>query len=117
MPFLDMPAEIRRVVYSTNAIESINYQLRKVSKTRGQFPGACPKPSRNQYARCHLNSELDTLNGYVKSIHSRQSEEFLNINTFTTALPTRVDITDWHYEYNHVRRHSSLSYKTPHRIR
>jgi len=38
VPFLDMPAEIRRVVYTTNAIESINYQLRKVSKTRGQFP-------------------------------------------------------------------------------
>ena len=39
VPFLDMPADIRRVVYTTNAIESINYQLRKVSKTRGQFPG------------------------------------------------------------------------------
>jgi putative transposase len=38
VPFLDLPAEIRRVVYTTNAIESINYQLRKVSKTRGQFP-------------------------------------------------------------------------------
>lgn len=38
VPFLDFPAEIRRVVYTTNAIESINYQLRKVTKTRGQFP-------------------------------------------------------------------------------
>jgi putative transposase len=38
VPFLDLPPEIRRVVYTTNAIESINYQLRKVSKTRGQFP-------------------------------------------------------------------------------
>jgi len=38
VPFLDMPPEIRKVVYTTNAIESINYQLRKVSKTRGQFP-------------------------------------------------------------------------------
>lgn len=37
-PFLDLPAEIRRVVYTTNAIESYNYQLRKVTKTRGQFP-------------------------------------------------------------------------------
>ena len=33
-----MPAAIRRVVYTTNALESIDYQLRKVSKTRGQFP-------------------------------------------------------------------------------
>ena len=38
VPFLDLPPQIRRVVYTTNAIESINYQLRKVSKTRGQFP-------------------------------------------------------------------------------
>jgi putative transposase len=38
IPFLDLPAEIRRVVYTTNAIESMNYQLRKVTKTRGQFP-------------------------------------------------------------------------------
>ena len=37
-PFLAYPPEIRRVVYTTNMIESINYQLRKVSKTRGHFP-------------------------------------------------------------------------------
>lgn len=37
-PFLQFPAEIRRVVYTTNAIESINYQLRKVTKNRGHFP-------------------------------------------------------------------------------
>lgn len=38
IPFLELPTEIRRVVYTTNAIESINYQLRKVTKNRGQFP-------------------------------------------------------------------------------
>jgi transposase-like protein len=38
IPFLDYPAELRRVVYTTNAIESINFQLRKVTKTRGHFP-------------------------------------------------------------------------------
>jgi transposase-like protein len=38
VPFLAFPAEIRRVVYTTNAIESINYQLRKVTKNRGHFP-------------------------------------------------------------------------------
>ena len=37
VPFLDYPPAIRRVVYTTNAIESINYQLRKVTKTRSQF--------------------------------------------------------------------------------
>lgn len=37
-PFLAFPAEIRRVIYTTNMIESINYQLRKVTKNRGHFP-------------------------------------------------------------------------------
>jgi putative transposase len=36
-PFLDYPAELRRVVYTTNAIESINFQLRKITKNRGHF--------------------------------------------------------------------------------
>lgn len=38
IPFLDYPPELRRIVYTTNAIESINYQLRKITKTRGHFP-------------------------------------------------------------------------------
>ena len=38
IPFLAYPPEIRRVVYTTNMIESINYQLRKVTKNRGHFP-------------------------------------------------------------------------------
>jgi transposase-like protein len=37
-PFLDYPPELRRVVYTTNTIESINYCLRKITKTRGHFP-------------------------------------------------------------------------------
>lgn len=32
------PPEIRRVVYTTNAIESLKMQLRKIIKTRGHFP-------------------------------------------------------------------------------
>lgn len=38
VPFLAFPPEIRTVVYTTNMIESINYQLRKVTKNRGHFP-------------------------------------------------------------------------------
>ncbi|WP_344418555.1 IS256 family transposase [Amycolatopsis minnesotensis] len=37
-PFLDYPPELRKVVYTTNAIESINFQLRKITKNRGHFP-------------------------------------------------------------------------------
>jgi putative transposase len=38
VPFLAFPPEIRRIIYTTNAIESLNYQLRKVTKARGSFP-------------------------------------------------------------------------------
>ena len=32
------PDEIRRVIYTTNAIESLNYSLRKVTRNRSAFP-------------------------------------------------------------------------------
>jgi putative transposase len=37
-PFLAFPPEVRKVIYTTNAIESLNYQLRKIIKNRGHFP-------------------------------------------------------------------------------
>ncbi len=37
-PFFDYPPEIRRVIYTTNAIESVNMSLRKITKNRGSFP-------------------------------------------------------------------------------
>ena len=39
-PFFGYPADIRKVIYTTNAIESLNMSLRKVIKTRGSFPNA-----------------------------------------------------------------------------
>ena len=38
IPFFAFPPEIRRVIYTTNAIESINARLRKIINTRGHFP-------------------------------------------------------------------------------
>jgi putative transposase len=38
IPFFAFPPEVRRVVYTTNAIESVNARLRKIIKTRGHFP-------------------------------------------------------------------------------
>lgn len=39
-PFFDYPPAIRRIIYTTNAVESIQAQLRKVTKKRGAFPTA-----------------------------------------------------------------------------
>lgn len=38
IPFFAFPPEIRRVIYTTNAIESVNAQVRKIIRTRGHFP-------------------------------------------------------------------------------
>lgn len=37
-PFFDYSPEIRKVIYTTNAIESVNMSLRKITKNRGSFP-------------------------------------------------------------------------------
>lgn len=38
IPFLEFPPAVRKIIYTTNAIESLNYQLRKIIKNRGHFP-------------------------------------------------------------------------------
>jgi putative transposase len=38
IPFLAFPPELRKIIYTTNAIESLNFQLRKIIKNRGHFP-------------------------------------------------------------------------------
>jgi putative transposase len=38
IPFFAFPAEIRRIIYTTNAVESLNMSLRRIIKTRGAFP-------------------------------------------------------------------------------
>jgi putative transposase len=38
IPFFAFPPEVRRVIYTTNAVESVNARLRKILKTRGHFP-------------------------------------------------------------------------------
>jgi putative transposase len=38
IPFFEFPPDVRRVVYTTNAVESLHMSLRKIIKTRGSFP-------------------------------------------------------------------------------
>ncbi len=38
IPFLAFDAGIRKIIYTTNAIESLNYMLRRITKTKGHFP-------------------------------------------------------------------------------
>ena len=38
IPFFAFPPEVRRIIYTTNVIESLHMQLRMIIKTRGHFP-------------------------------------------------------------------------------
>jgi transposase-like protein len=38
IPFFFYPLEVRKIIYTTNAIESLHMQLRKIIKNRGHFP-------------------------------------------------------------------------------
>jgi transposase InsO family protein len=52
-------------------------------------------------------------NGYVESFHARQRDECLNLHIFGSIAEARVVIAAWHTEYNTLRPHSALGYKTP----
>jgi putative transposase len=95
VPFLDLPPEIRRVVYTTNAIESINYQLRKVSKTRGQFPTDEAVYKILYLAVCDIETRDKSRGGDVKkkSILSRGSVTHgwtAALNQFEILFPGRL---------------------------
>jgi putative transposase len=52
-------------------------------------------------------------NGYAESFNSKVRDELLNAEEFSSLLEARVLAKDWKREYNHVRPHSSLGYRTP----
>jgi putative transposase len=94
-PFLDLPPEIRKVVYTTNAIESINYQLRKVSKTRGQFPSDEAVYKILYLAVCDIETRDKSRGGDAKkkSILSRGSSTHgwtAALNHFAIMFPDRL---------------------------
>jgi transposase InsO family protein len=52
-------------------------------------------------------------NGYAESFNSKVRDELLNAEEFGSLLEARVLAREWRREYNHVRPHSSLGYRTP----
>jgi putative transposase len=52
-------------------------------------------------------------NGYAESFNSKVRDELLNAEEFTSLLEAEVLGKAWEQEYNHVRPHSSLGYRTP----
>jgi transposase InsO family protein len=52
-------------------------------------------------------------NGYAESFNSKVRDELLNAEEFGSLLEARVLAREWRQDYNHVRPHSSLGYRTP----
>jgi putative transposase len=52
-------------------------------------------------------------NGFIESFHSRLRDEFLNCEDFENVADARAKAAWWRREYNRIRPHSGLGYKTP----
>jgi len=54
-----------------------------------------------------------TENGYIESFNGKFRDECLNENWFVDLRDAREKIAAWQWDYNHVRPHSGLGYRTP----
>src|SRR5205814_3066724 len=52
-------------------------------------------------------------NGYIESFNGRMRDELLNESLFMGLADARQAIQAWVYDYNNMRPHSSLAYRTP----
>ena len=84
IPFLAYPAVIRKIVYTTNMVESVNYQMRKATKTRGHFPD---DESTLKLLRL-IARDLSTTRGGVAGTGTQGWAEALNI--FEIHFPNRL---------------------------
>ena len=85
-PFLAYPAIIRKIIYTTNMVESVNYQMRKASKTRGHFPD---DESTLKLLRL-IARDLSTTRGGTAGTGTWGWNEALNI--FEIHFPNRLNI-------------------------
>jgi transposase InsO family protein len=78
--------------------------------------------SRSRDRAWMANAGLETLyidpgapweNGYAESFNSKVRDELLNAEEFGSLLEAQVLAKEWRQDYNHVRPHSSLGYRTP----
>lgn len=86
IPFLTYPAVIRKIVYTTNMVESVNYQMRKASKTRGHFPD---DDSALKLLRL-IARDISTTRGGTAGTGTQGWTEALN--AFEIHFPGRLDI-------------------------
>jgi putative transposase len=69
IPFFQFPPEIRKIVYTTNAIESLNMSLRKAIKTRGAFPSEEAALKVMYLALRNLARKWNTVQGWKEALN------------------------------------------------
>ena len=83
MPFLSFAPDVRQVIYTTNAIESVNARIRKAVKARGHFPN-------EQAALKCVYLALMSLDPTGRG-RQRWSNRWKGaLNAFTIAFPDRI---------------------------
>jgi putative transposase len=88
IPFLEFDPAIRKIIYTTNAIESLNYQLRKVTKTKGHFPTEDAVLKIFYLAICNIGHNR----GGELGTHTQGWAQALN--AFAIAFPNRLTPTN-----------------------
>jgi putative transposase len=71
-PFFAFPAEIRRVIYTTNAVESAHMTLRKVTKNRGSFPNEEAAMKLLYLAVQNMSRKWSTVQGWREALNHFQ---------------------------------------------
>ena len=61
----------------------------------------------------HIQPGKPTQNGRLESLNGKLRDEFLNVSWFRNLFDARRQAVEWRRDYNEVRPHSSLGYRTP----
>lgn len=69
IPFFQFPEEVRKVVYTTNAVESLHMSLRKIIKTRGSFPSEEAALKLMYLALTRVISKWDTVQSWKQMLN------------------------------------------------
>jgi putative transposase len=72
VPFFEFPAEVRKVIYTTNAVESLHMSLRKIIKTRGSFPSEEAAIKLIYLALRNVIQKWDTVQGWKQALNHFQ---------------------------------------------
>jgi putative transposase len=69
VPFFAFPTDIRKVIYTTNAVESLNMTLRKLIKTRGSFPNEDAAIKLLYLALMNVAKKWHTIQGWPQALN------------------------------------------------